>query len=181
MMDEAQIRWPQAIPTMLWPYVMCHAQHNINHTPSPLLPKKGTPYEAYTSSQSRRHTSDAVPFGCPVYTTKDETCAGLPYSKWKMRATLGLYLGISPIHSRRSGLIPNLVTGLVSPRFHYKSDNKNSTIQPCFLDLPWKTKIGAQRIRYNGLRRHTNLLRFQQTSMQRITHSQTSANEERIR
>ena len=107
MMAEAQIRWPQAISTILWPYAMHHAQHNINHTPSPLLPKKNTPFEAYTSSRTRRHTADAVPFGCPVYTTKDEICDGLPYNKWKLRATLGLYLGISPIHSRRSGLILN--------------------------------------------------------------------------
>ena len=46
MMAKAQIRWPQSISTILWPYAMRHAQHNINHAPSPLLPKKNTPFEA---------------------------------------------------------------------------------------------------------------------------------------
>ena len=131
MMAEAQIQWPQAIATMLWTYAMRHTQYNLNHTPSPLLLKETSPHEAYTSTVTRRHTADAVPFGCPVYTTKDEICDGLPFKKWERRTTVGLYLGTSTILSSRNGLILNLVTGLVSTRFHFNFDKTFTTVQPC--------------------------------------------------
>ena len=142
MMTEAITRWPQANSPVLWPYAIRHAQHNINHTPSMTLFKKPTPYEAFTTSKTNRHAREAVPFGCPVYSTRDELLDGKPLHKWDIRSTLGLYLGVIPLHSRRTGLILNLETGLVSPKFHYKADKAFDTVEAKAYQHIWKSRAG---------------------------------------
>ena len=98
--------------------------------------------QAFSGIRTRRYSRGSIPFGCLVYSTKDEVIDGKPFNKWMPRSTLGIYLGVSPLHSIRAGLILNLTNGLVSPKFHFRPDRTFATIKPNPSHLPWKVAAG---------------------------------------
>jgi hypothetical protein len=67
-------------------------------------------------------------FGCPVYVLSKPLLTGKAQSKWLSRARLGIYLGMSPKHARSVALVLNPRTGLVSPQWHVKFEDKFETI-----------------------------------------------------
>jgi hypothetical protein len=67
-------------------------------------------------------------FSCPVYVLSKPLLTGKAQSKWLSRARLGIYLGMSPKHARSVALVLNPRTGLVSPQWHVKFEDKFETI-----------------------------------------------------
>jgi hypothetical protein len=94
-------------------------------------------------------------FGCPVYVLQRPLQTGFKIPKWDPRATMGVYLGRSPIHASIVELVLSLRTGLVSPSFHNKYDDSFATVADSFGKyIPksnWQIKCGfklIQRIPY---------------------------------
>jgi hypothetical protein len=50
-------------------------------------------------------------------------------SRWALRARIGLNLGPSPIHAQNVYLVLNLVTGCVSPQYHFRFDDFFETMR----------------------------------------------------
>ena len=142
MLIEAMSKWPQAVSPSLWPYAIRTAQHHMNNTPSMGLQDRKTPYEAVAQTPGERHTADAAPFGCPVYPTVNEVALSQPYNKWHTRSKRGIHLGPSPLHSRRTILVLDPSTGLVSPQFNAKPDRTFTSVTPGKGHTQWKYLAG---------------------------------------
>eukprot|EP00978_Attheya_sp_CCMP212_P035308 scaffold152839_cov109-Attheya_sp.AAC.1 len=67
-------------------------------------------------------------FGCPTYALNNKLQGGKSIPKWQERARVGIYLGLSPQHSRSVALVLSLTTGLVSPQFHVEFDDLFETV-----------------------------------------------------
>jgi Reverse transcriptase (RNA-dependent DNA polymerase) len=123
----ASHRWPNAVSVHLWPYAVRHVNEVFNSTPhsADQLP----PVSRFTGSAEHPKTKHFHHFGCPVYVTDNAMQQGRKGSKWMSRARLGLYLGVSPIHSSSVALVLNLRTGLASPQYHIAFDDMFETVQ----------------------------------------------------
>ena len=122
----AQNRWPVAISTNLWPYALRSANDSLNHAPR--LLDKVIPIEAFTGAQSPMRIRLQHTFGCPTYALNNKLQGGKSIPKWQERARVGIYLGLSPQHSRSVALVLSLTTGLVSPQFHVEFDDLFETV-----------------------------------------------------
>ena len=142
MMTECLVQWPQSASPTLWSYAIRYAHHNLNNSPSLRLKGHPTPLEAFSGEKTRRDTSGAVPFSCPVYSTAASIINDKPHNKWAPRSKMGMYLGVLPLHSQRAGLILNLSNRLVSPQFHYRPDRGFTTVKPDPHHLRWKAAAG---------------------------------------
>ena len=107
---------------------MSYASHIRRHTP-----REG---ESYTPLQRFSGVLDATTslnhfhtFGCPVYNL-DPTLQSQnsQRNKWMERSRLGIYLGVSNEHASTVSLLLTPRTGLVSPQFHVKWDDKFETV-----------------------------------------------------
>ena len=58
------------------------------------------------------------------------------------KSEVGICIGTSPIHSKDSALVLSSQTGLVSPQFHVKSDDRFQTINVISNKSLWQTKAG---------------------------------------
>ena len=140
----AQNRWPEAVAVNLWPYALRSANDSINHAPR--LADNIIPMEAFTGTDSPLRIREQHTFGCPVYALNSKLQGGKSIPKWHERARVGIYLGLSPQHSRSVALVLSLKTGLVSPQFHVEFDDLFETVgkragNPV-LDSKWQTLSG---------------------------------------
>lgn len=124
---HAKQRWPSAIETSLWPYAIRYVNEVRNTTVQ--VEKQQSPIELFTSVPVRPKLRHYHPFGCPVYVLRNELQGGKTLPKWDRRSRVGLYLGVSPRHSRSVALVLNLHTSLVSPQYHLKFDNLFETLE----------------------------------------------------
>ena len=147
MLTECITRWPQANSPTLWPNALRYAHHNLNNSPELKITGKVTPLEALSGIRTRRYSRGYIPFGCPVYSTKDEGIDGKSFNKWMPRSTLSICLGGSPLHSRRAGLILNLTNGILSPKCHFRPDRIFVIVHHTPSHLPWKVAAGLM---YHG-------------------------------
>eukprot|EP00978_Attheya_sp_CCMP212_P037788 scaffold181389_cov64-Attheya_sp.AAC.3 len=115
-----------AISTHLWPYALRSANDSINHAPR--LLDKVIPIEAFTGTQLPMRVRLQHTFGCPTYALNNKLQGGKSIPKWQERARVGIYLGLSPQHSRSVALVLSLTTGLVSPQFHVEFDDFFETV-----------------------------------------------------
>jgi hypothetical protein len=64
--------------------------------------------------------------------------------KWQTRARLAIYLGASMHHALNVGLALSMTTGLVSPAFHAKYDDKFETVSNTYgrylLKSQWQSR-----------------------------------------
>ena len=81
-------------------------------------------------------------FGCPLYVLNNDLQQGKPHGKWKERADVGIYIGMSPHHNKNVGLVLSQRTGLVSPQFHIKYDDNFDTVKELDTQEEWKIKGG---------------------------------------
>ncbi len=123
---HANKRWPTAIDARLWPYAMRKANGNLNESPHPT--KLKTPLQLFSKVDIHPSVKDEHPFGCPMYVLDSKVQTGMKAAKWASRARLAIYLGPSIHHSKSVGLALSLTTGLVSPQFHAKYDDKFETV-----------------------------------------------------
>ena len=125
MILHAQNRWPNAISAHLWPMAMKSANENTNSAPS--LDTGISPIEMFTQVQIAPKVKHAHTFGAPVYVLEERLQnQGGHVPKWDKRSNIGIYVGISPRHSRKVALVLNLETGHVSPQFHVGEEGNHN-------------------------------------------------------
>jgi len=66
--------------------------------------------------------------------------AGRKISKWQLRSRVGVHLGPSWAHARTVGLILSLTTGIVSPQYHLKFDDKFKAVKHLPTNSLWQIK-----------------------------------------
>ena len=156
-MLHAKSQWPAAISTSLWPYAIRLAMDTINNLPTVNNHEHKTPMESFSNLSVAPRYQDFHHFGCPVYVLKAPLQSQQSVGKWNSRARLGIYLGMSPKHSRLVALVLNPRTGLVSPQFYVKFDSSFTTVsnsEPEPTHSIWKslskftsTSMASQRTR----------------------------------
>ncbi len=90
--------------------------------------------ELFSSIQVGSNLRHVHTFGCPVFDLQNVLASGSQLPRWSPRAHLGLNLGPSPLHTGNVYLVLNLVTGCVSPQYHYCFDNFFETSRHGALD-----------------------------------------------
>jgi len=117
MLLHASLHWPDQEDLELWPFAVNHVVFLWNH-----IPRKDTslsPIELFsgTSFPSKSHLQYLHVWGCPVFVLDPKIQDSHKLPKWHHCAWLGLFLGYSKNHSTSIGLIGNISTGFVSPKF----------------------------------------------------------------
>ena len=138
-------KWRRIDAIHLWPYAMRMANHNLNNTPNMQHNSKLSALQLFSNSTVDHNPKHQYPFGSPVYVLEQPLQANLPFSKWKQRSKLGLYLGPSPYHARNISLVLNLGTGLVSPQFHTAHDPHFTTVINDNSNYQWSIKAGLSK------------------------------------
>jgi hypothetical protein len=148
MLIHASKRWPTCVSMNLWPYAVRMANDVFNNTPSLQDKERNTPCQLFERTKVTVNPKHWMPFGCPIFVLENDLQSGQGiFNKWKDRAKVGIYLGMSPKHARNVALVLDRTTSLVSPQFHVKFDPSfHSTKQDEFGSL-WQIKAGfvAQR------------------------------------
>jgi hypothetical protein len=140
MLVHANRHWPTAIDAYLWPYAVHYANKCINNMPNMQDPRRHSPLQIFAGSLVNINPKHWKPFGCPVYVLDELLQAGKKINKWKTCTDVGIYLGLSPLHSHNVALVLNCKAGYVSPQFHIKFDKGFYTNQQESLHLTWQRK-----------------------------------------
>jgi hypothetical protein len=114
---HAHSRWPAAIHFALWPYALRNAA--LLHISLPVLEDSTSRLELFSSIQVGGNMKHMHTFGRPVFALQNTLASGNTLPRWSPRARLGLNLGPSPNHARNVYLVLNLITGCVSPQYHW--------------------------------------------------------------
>lgn len=142
MLIHATKRWPSAITANLWPYALRVANAVLNESPSLITGK--VPINEFANSNINHNMNHWHTFGCPVYILDNDLQSGKKIDKWSDRSKMGINLGKSPHHAKSVYLVLNLTTGLVSPQFHVKMDDKFETLRTVYGGNPpisqWQEK-----------------------------------------
>jgi hypothetical protein len=105
-----------------------------------------SPIELFTCSRVRPNLKNLHHVGTPAFVLKHNLQAvGGNNKKWNFRARLGICLGFSPRHSKGVCLILNPRTGLPSPQWHVKNDDRFDTVAGNTVDPTcgqWKKLVG---------------------------------------
>ena len=139
---HANKRWPEAIEAYLWPYAVRYANDCINNTPNMQDPRRRTPIQIFSGSVVEINSKHWKPFGAPVYVLNAAPRDGKPHHKWQAKASVGIYLGRSPIHSKEVALVLDRITGYVSPQFHVKVDSGFYTLDQERTACSWQVATG---------------------------------------
>ena len=111
MMIHASLHWPDEYDESLWPMVVSYAAHLYNHTPNR---ESGiAPMEIFTGTMSNHQAlHNAHVWGSPAYVLEPKlTESGHKIPKWQPRSRLGLFMGISPLHSESVPVVRNVRAG----------------------------------------------------------------------
>ena len=124
---HAAAHWPQGIDSSQWPMAVSHAVHIFNHTPD----SKGIcPADVYTGTLVPRHRlKDYHTWGCPVYVLDPSLQSGQKLPRWQPRSRLGVFMGLSTIHSSEVPLVLNTTTGSITSQYHVVFDDEFSTVK----------------------------------------------------
>ncbi|KAG7374494.1 reverse transcriptase RNA-dependent DNA polymerase [Nitzschia inconspicua] len=128
MLLHLALHWPEQSRLDLWPFALEHAVYLWNH-----MPKKDSllaPVELFTGAvfDDYSHLQHSHVWGCPTYVLDPKLQDGKKIPKWDPRSRRGMFVGVSPSHSRTIGRIMNLRTGRVSPQYHVVYDDLFSTV-----------------------------------------------------
>lgn len=97
-----------------------------------------TPLQKFLNTTDSPDVNQFHTFGCPIYNLDPQLQSGNPLpNKWCDRSRIGIFLGLSREHASSVSLVLNPDTGLVSPQFHVKHDERCETI-----DHPAMKNIG---------------------------------------
>ena len=94
-----------------------------------------TPEEIYSGTKlDNKVLRSERTWGCPAYVLDPKLQDGKKLPKWSPRTRRGQYLGKSPVHASTVGLIRNISTGCISPKFHVIYDSKFQTASDGYED-----------------------------------------------
>ena len=135
MLLLAQHNWPAAITTNLWGFAMVYASQIRNFTLRE--GEKRTALQKFANTDDKPDVKQFHTFGCPVYNLDPKLQSGNSLeNKWCDRARIGIYLGLSREHAHSVSLVLNPDTGLTSPQFHVKHDERFETTKiPAMKDV----------------------------------------------
>ena len=126
MMLHAKLRWPKCVSAKLWPMVLKHTQHLVNHIPGR---NNVCPLDIILKTTvPRDHLKNLHVWGAPSYVLDPRLQDGQKIPKWEPRSRRGMNLGWSPVHASTVPLILNLTTGHISPQFHVVFDDWFTTV-----------------------------------------------------
>ncbi len=108
MLIHSNSRWPTCVSANLWPYALRTANDVINHTPSFQDKDLRSPMELFLNTRVVSNPKHWKPFGCPIDVLHNNLQGRNPFHKWRHRARLGLYLGMSPQHGWNMALVLDL-------------------------------------------------------------------------
>ncbi len=118
---HARTRWPEAVHFAFWPYALKNAAYLHNNLA--VLEDGTSRLELFSSIQVGSNLKHVHTFGCPVFELQNVLASGSQLPRWSPHPHLALNLGPSPMHARNVYLVLNLVTGCISPQYHYCFDN----------------------------------------------------------
>ena len=154
MMMHQLLHWPARFRADYWPFAMTHAVYLWNH-----LPKRRnglTPFELFSSCKQTDHNDllRARVWGCPVYVLDPKLQDGKKLPKWTKRSHLGMYVGVSQVHSSTVGLVLNLQTGHVSPQYHLVFDEQFTTVPGNLTDEVFNAEEWTNLLSFNSVERN---------------------------
>jgi len=88
-----------------------------------------SPIERFSKVDVKPQVKVSHTFVSPCYVLDSKLQQNKHINKWSNQARVGMYLGMSPRHSRRVVLVLSLQTGLVSPQMHCKFDDLCDTLK----------------------------------------------------
>ena len=124
---HASLHWKDSpISSSYWPMAVQYACYIFNHCPD----SSGTsPADRFFGSTVPRHKLlDLHCWGCPVYVLDPTLQQGRKLPKWQPGSRLGVFVGLSRMHSSDVPLILNPKTGHISPQYHVVFDDDFSTV-----------------------------------------------------
>ena len=87
-----------------------------------------SPGDLFFGSRIPRHKLQNMHvWGCPVYVLNPTLQAGKKIPRWEPRSKLGLFCGLSTVHSSEVPLVLNLTTGSITTQFHVVFDDMFTT------------------------------------------------------
>ena len=126
MLLLAKHNWPAAITAHLWPFALVYA--SVIRGSTLREGDNRTPLQIFLNTSDTPDINQFHTFGCPVYNLEPQLQSGNPLpNKWCDRSRVGIFLGLSREHASSVSLVLNPDTGLVSPQFHVKHDEKFET------------------------------------------------------
>jgi hypothetical protein len=128
MILHGAVQWPTAHSVSLWPYALRMAADVMNATPRNNK-NAFSPIKRFSGVKICPQLKNFHAFACPVYVLNAPLQTQGAQSKWLSRVRLGIYLGMSPRHSKSVALVLNPCTGLVLPQFHVRFDDDFETVQ----------------------------------------------------
>ena len=158
LLRHASHRWPKAIDSSLWTMTLKHYVNLRNNIRSNYKPggKKGqrklpdtfaeSPPSKFSGVEIKFNLKHFHPFSSPVYVHDQNLQAQKSHNKWTDHSRVGIFLTLSPVHSRNIPLVLNTSSGNMSPQFHCLYDDGFAT---CRCDAKfnsiWKTKAKLDR------------------------------------
>ena len=127
MLILARHNWKEAITVNLWGFAMIYASQIRNSTLREGELRTSLQKFAKVTEPPNVHVFHT--FGCPVYNLDPKLQSGGSLeSKWSERARIGIFLGLSREHATSVSVVLNPDTGLTSPQFHVKHDERFETV-----------------------------------------------------
>ena len=184
MLLLAKHNWPDAISTHLWGFAMNYA--STIRASTLREGEKRTPLQKFAQTPDPPSVHRFHTFGCPVYTLDPNLQSGNAQpNKWTDRSKIGIFLGFSREHASTVSLVLNPITGLTSPQFHVKHDDRfESTKYPIMKEAgKWQEVTQIHRVRKKKNQRAPILQRElpQQELSQRELHKINELEDPQIR
>jgi len=158
MMLHCSLRWASddCSDAPLWPQAVCYAEWLFNRVPK----KNGfSPLEILTRRRSdHKDLNRAKVWGCPTFVLDPTLAEGKKLPKFKARARVAQYMGMSDEHSTLVGLVRHLISGSISPQYHLVFDetfesvtglgpSESETVED-FVSLLWEKLFDSNRSFY---------------------------------
>ena len=112
MLLHASANWKYEIDSTIWPMAVQYSTYVYN-----ILRRSNniSPSDLYFGSTIPRHKLwNMYVWGCPVYVLCPTLQAGNKIPRWEPRSKLGIFCGLSTIHSSEVPQVLNLTTGSIT-------------------------------------------------------------------
>ena len=126
MLLHASAHWKHGIDASMWPMAVQYATYTYN-----ILPRRNgvSPNDLFFGSRVPRHKlRNLHVWGCPVYVLNPSLQAGKKIPRWEPRSKLGVFCGLSTLHSSEVPQVLNLTTGSITTQFHVIFDDLFTTV-----------------------------------------------------